>query len=152
MTLPIVAEPIRVYANDYTSFHVAGPTIRSLYGDVLSRSGGSQQVMIEYTLKNIELQPFDKPVIAITEIRDEDGITLYLAWQTIDLAPDKTSTIGTSWLLPYDAQVDDVYQIRFFMVTALAPESEVRSLTALMTQDIRVGSTMPFTIVPILRP
>lgn len=105
-------------------------------------------MIIEYTLKNLESQPFEKPVVAITEIRDRDGFTLYLALQTIDLAPDETGTVGASWLVPHDAQVDDVYRINFFMITSLEMPG---ALGALVDGEIRIDSTMPYVIVQIFQ-
>lgn len=137
---------------DYISFDVSGPTLKSTYGNVLSREGGSQQVTIEYTLKNVEVQRREKPVIAMTEVRDRDGSTYYLALQTVDLAPGETGTIGTSWLLPKDAQAGDVYQIRFFMLASLVPDPDDQPVyNAVIKRDIRVDSTMPLVIVQMFQ-
>lgn len=137
---------------DYISFDVSGPTLKSTHGNVLSREGGSQQITIEYTLENVEAQPREKPVIAVTEVRDRDGFTLYLALQTVDLAPGETGTIGASWLLPKDARVGDVYQINFFMMASLVPDPDDRPVyNAVIKRDIRVDSTMPLVIVQMFQ-
>lgn len=39
-----------------------------------------------------------RPSIAIFEIRDSNGVTIYLAWQTIDISPQGAKEVGVSWL------------------------------------------------------
>lgn len=152
IALPLFVAAPQVYGASYEYFRVSGPLVKGMYHGELyelkasqkiitgtvtelyeSRSG--QQVVIEHTLTNNSLQPFGKPVIAITEVRDNDGFTLFLAFQSLDLAPSETGSIGTSWLVPSDAQSGDVYKVRFFVVTSLSvPEG----LTPVFAGEIKI--------------
>jgi hypothetical protein len=108
-----------------------------MYGVELAEIKAGQQIVIEHALKNVELEPFDKPVIAITEVRDDDGVTNYLAFQTLSLEPGESGGIGVSWLVPDNAQTNDAYQIRFFVLSSLGPDAE--SLTFVVDREIKVS-------------
>lgn len=133
----IVATP-QVYGITYEYFRVSGPHVKGMHGGnvyelpyILSivdstrtniyDSPSGRPVMIEHTINNTGFQRVDEQVVVWTEVRDDDGFTLFFALQSIDLAVGQSGKIGTSWQVPSDAQVGDVYIIRTFMLTSASP-------------------------------
>ncbi len=57
----------------------------------------------------------DQAYVGIIEVRDSQGVTVYLALQSGIMGPGASSTIGSSWT----AEVPSDYQVRTFAITDL---------------------------------
>ena len=82
-----------------------------------------QQAIIRVTFHN--QNAVDQPFVIIVEVRDEDGVTVYLAYQSNKLAAGKNYTMGVSWIPTEFCNADiattchSTYQIRRFVVDSL---------------------------------
>ena len=85
------------------------PIYTSLSGDRLRWAVEGQQVMITTTFRSYLEE--ETNCICIIEVRDEAGITVFLAWQSGKIKPLGNHTIGVSWLAQEPA---GYYQSRVF--------------------------------------
>jgi hypothetical protein len=90
------------------------PTIKDVSGRPLSSLSVGQQAVLSTTVKNNNdrVQPF----VALIEVRDSSGVTVYLAWQTGTLNPAGEVEVGLSWK---PEQAGD-YEVRTFIISDLA--------------------------------
>ncbi len=71
------------------------PELRDAQNRPVTQVLAGQQVVLSTTVKNNEAA--STPYAAIVEVRDSNGITVYLNWQTGTLAADGSTGIGLSW-------------------------------------------------------
>ena len=107
---------------------MGAPTIQTLDGSTGPFEAGSQ-LTISTTIGNDNNAP--QPFVGIVEVRDSNGITVYIAWQGGDLEPDGSATIGVSWI----PEISGEYEIRTFAVSSLS-EGLVLSEVASRSIDI----------------
>jgi hypothetical protein len=90
------------------------PSIKDVSGRPLSSLSAGQQAILSTTVKNNNdrVQPF----VALIEVRDSSGVTVYLAWQTGTLNPAGEVEVGLSWK---PEQAGD-YEVRTFIISDLA--------------------------------
>lgn len=93
------------------------PSFQSLSGDEITEQGIGKPVLLNLSLTN--RYDTEESVVAITEVRDAEGITWYLAWQGTTLDENGNSTMSVSWL-PTEA---GEYEIRSFAVDSVEPGS-----------------------------
>ncbi|HEY7507866.1 MAG TPA: hypothetical protein VH677_01940 [Nitrososphaera sp.] len=93
------------------------PSFQNLSGDEITEQGNGKPVLLNLLVTN--RYDTTESVVVISEIRDAEGITWYLAWQGTTLEENGNSTMGVSWL-PTEA---GEYEIRSFAVDSLDPES-----------------------------
>jgi hypothetical protein len=89
-----------------------------------------RQVILSTEIKN----PWDwrdQPVVAIMEVRDGNGVTVYLGLQSRVLKPDCSAEFGFSWI----AGEQGNYQIRSF---ALSSWIDPRALSEVTSRDVVV--------------
>ncbi|MGH9923695.1 MAG: hypothetical protein ACRD38_13180 [Nitrososphaerales archaeon] len=93
------------------------PSFQNLSGDEITEQGIGKPVLLDLSLTN----RYDKKesVVAIIDVRDEEGVTWYIAWQGTSLNENGNYTMSVSWL-PTEA---GEYQIRSFAVDSLEPGS-----------------------------
>jgi hypothetical protein len=100
------------------------PTVKDVSGGTVDDlSVGQQVVLTTQVNNNID---DELPFVALVEVRDSRGITVYLAWQTGVLNAGGRAEVGLSWT-PEDS---GDYQIRTFVISSLNnPQvlSEVKS-------------------------
>jgi hypothetical protein len=72
-----------------------------------------------------------QPFVALIEVRDSDGITVYLAWQTGVLGRNSDAQVGLSWI----PNVADSYEIRTFVITDLK-NPQILTPIAMSTFDV----------------
>ena len=72
-----------------------------------------QQVTIATTFTNYLEEEVE--FVGIIEVRDTDGVTELLAWQSATVAPLNNKTMGVSWVVPESS----AYQSRTFAFTDL---------------------------------
>lgn len=98
-------------------------------GRPVGRITSGQQVVLSSVVKShvTETQPF----VVIVEVRDADGITVYLAWQSGIMSSDRSSSYGMSWI----AESPGDYQIRRFLVNNM---TNPQVLGPVITTEIQV--------------
>lgn len=93
-----------------------GPTLPHFYdakGERLQSIDEGQQVMITTTFTNYLEEEVE--FIGILEVRDGNGVSLVLAWQSAAVEPLGNKTMGVSWVVPEPG----AYQSRTFAFTNL---------------------------------
>lgn len=93
------------------------PEVKDVQGNSLDEIGVGQQVVLATTIQNNVED--ERPFVAIIEVRDKDGITVFLAWQTGMLNPDDNAQVGLSFT-PFDR---GTYTTRTFVLSSLANPS-----------------------------
>jgi hypothetical protein len=89
--------------------------VKDRAGNVVTQTTVGTQVLIEGTVDlDCNSSPGDPPV-AIFEVRDAEGMTDYLAWQTISVESGEQITTGLSWM----PERPGVYDVRFFPIVCL---------------------------------
>ena len=116
-----VGEPRGEASPDTTT--PSAPTLKDVTGDEIDEVTVGQQVVLSTTIQNNidDEQPF----VALIEVRDSKGITVYLAWQTGTLNSEGEAEVGLS----FTPQEPGTYTIRTFVISDLGtPEilSELR--------------------------
>ncbi|MEW6604170.1 MAG: hypothetical protein AB1351_05720 [Thermoproteota archaeon] len=106
------------------------PVLKDMSGNELSAARVGQLTMISTTAVNSHI--YDLPFVAIIEVRDEDGVTVYLEWQKGTLDPNSRAEIGISWIPERAGE----YEIRTFLVSHLA---EPQILTMVSTTEIQAS-------------
>jgi hypothetical protein len=61
----------------------------------------------------------DQQFVTVVEVRDTEGITAYLAWQSGIIGPGQSYTLTASWV----ADKPGEYFVRSFVINTLVPES-----------------------------
>jgi len=89
------------------------PAVKDTQGKTLASVQTGQQVVLSTTVVNNNND--DTPFVAIVEVRDNSGVTTYLAWQTGSLNADGRAEVGLSWT-PDQA---GSYQVRTFVISDL---------------------------------
>ena len=90
------------------------PALKDITGSTINEVTTGQQVVLSTDIKNNN--NVSQPFAAIVEVRDADGITVYLQWQTGTLNPSSTANVGLSWT-PENA---GTYSVRTFVISNLA--------------------------------
>ncbi|MGI0039916.1 MAG: hypothetical protein ACREAO_08870, partial [Nitrososphaera sp.] len=92
----------------------SAPALANVNGSSVAEVTNGQQVVITSNVKNSDDQA--RPATVIVEVRDADGITVYLQWQTATIAANGEIQVGLSWI-PEDS---GDYTIRTFVISELA--------------------------------
>jgi hypothetical protein len=96
-----------------TSTTPSAPVAKDVQGGTVSQITVGQQVVLTTQItNNID---DELPFVGLIEVRDSDGITQFLAWQTGVMDSGDRSEIGLSWT-PEDA---GDYQVRTFVISSL---------------------------------
>jgi len=91
----------------------SAPVLRDVQNRVVDEVTVGQQVVLSTTIvNNIEE---DQPFVALVEVRDDTGVTVFLSWQTGTLTPDGRIDVGISWTPEFAGD----YQIRTFVLSNL---------------------------------
>jgi hypothetical protein len=90
------------------------PSLKDISGNEIDEVGVGQQVVLSTTIQNNNDEP--QPFVALIEVRDSDGITVFLAWQTGTLNANGEAEVGLSWT-PEEA---GDYTVRTFVISELA--------------------------------
>ena len=101
------------YANSYAPTILTQPSISNLNGDKITTAEAGKQVIIGTTATN---NPFEETsCVIIIQVRNSDGATVFLAFQTLTLAPRNNSTLGASWLI----EEQSLYEVKVFALSQL---------------------------------
>jgi len=105
-------------AAEQSAYMPPPPYFVNLQGETITAIESGQQIMIMNKFENLELTPRD--YLGIIEVRNSQGVTMLLAWQTSTMpaANARTgeygeNTIGISW----SAAKPGNYLVRAFAVT-----------------------------------
>jgi len=94
------------------SASLSSPTIRAI-GDEDSPLAVGTQLGLSTTIEND--RSAEQPFVALIEVRDSMGITVYLAWQSGNLDPAGSTAIEVSWT----PDASGKYEVRTFAVSSL---------------------------------
>jgi hypothetical protein len=92
----------------------SAPSLKDVSGEDITEVTVGQQVVLSTTIQNNANE--EVPFVALVEVRDSDGITIFLAWQTGTLNANSDADIGLSWT-PEEA---GDYTVRTFVISDLA--------------------------------
>jgi hypothetical protein len=71
--------------------------------------------------------------VAIIEVRDRNGVTVFLALRSGTLEPSGSTDIGVLWR----PDAAGVFELRTFVITSIGEEAELISLVAVSHTTIR---------------
>jgi hypothetical protein len=109
----------------YPSLNLSKPAFKDLDGNTIDKVAIGQQIIIVETIHN-DVYDETKPMVGIIEVRDELGVTLDLAWQTMTIDPNGNYTFGTSWTAK-EAAPGGVYLIRALAISSLDESADALS-------------------------
>jgi hypothetical protein len=89
-----------------------------------------KQAMLSVEITNPNANP--QPLVQLVEVRDTNGVTVFLAWQSMVVDPSGQTEIGVSWT-PDRA---DSYQIRTFAVSGF---ENPRVLSTVQSTDVTIS-------------
>jgi hypothetical protein len=92
--------------------YLSNPSLHNLSSEEIATVEVGQQSIVSVSLHN-NLK-VEQPLVIIIEVRDGDGVTKYLAWQTAIVNADGNYTMTSSWT-PTEEGTN--YQIRSFAIT-----------------------------------
>jgi hypothetical protein len=108
----------------------SAPALANVDGSTVTEVTTGQQVVITSNVQNNDDQA--RPATVIVEVRDAEGITVYLQWQTATIAANGEIQVGLSWI-PEDS---GDYTIRTFVVSNL---SNPQVLSEVVDSEITVS-------------
>jgi hypothetical protein len=106
------------------------PALANVDGSSVAEVTEGQQVVITSNVKNNDEQP--RPATVIVEVRNEDGITVYLQWQTATIAANGEIQVGLSWIPENSGD----YTIRTFVISDL---TNPMILSEVVTSEVTVS-------------
>ena len=92
---------------------VSSPIVRGTLGEDSALVVGAQ-LGLSTTIENDGAA--EQPFVALIEVRDSTGITVYLAWQSGSLEPAGSTSVEVSWT----PEVRGEYEVRTFAVSSLS--------------------------------
>jgi hypothetical protein len=87
--------------------------IYDLSGNRIQTAIAGQPIVIPKNFTNSQGE--EREITFLFEVRDEAGITVFLAWQTATVEPMNTKTASVSWA----TDIPGVYQARMFVISNL---------------------------------
>ncbi len=114
------------------------PTLFDTRGQEITYLEIGRQVVVRLVLQSNLIS--DQHFVVLTEIRDEAGISQYLAWQSGKLSATGNYTTETSWVpdsgcYENSSECNDGYQIRVFVLSGL---ENPQVLSEVVVRDIAV--------------
>ncbi len=99
---------------DVTATTPSNPVVKDFSNQNVNEVTTGKQVVLSTTISNN--QGTVRPFAAIVEVRNADGITVYLQWQTGTLTPNGNTNVGLSWT----PDAPGSYSVRTFVVNDIA--------------------------------
>lgn len=107
------------------------PITKDFEGNILDNVTSGRQVWLTTEIENnLEM---DKAVVVLLEVRDSDGVTIFLEWQRATVGPNGTVEVAFPWL----PDRSGTYEIRTFVLSGLADSPEV--LSAIKQSQVTVS-------------
>lgn len=119
LMVPVIAS----YAFSPPSVSLLEPIAKNMAGDVIHEVAVGGQAELVLSFYNTVSGEEDLSFGAIIEVRNSDDVTIFLAWQSGKVAPDKQYHFSTSW----NPEQEGVYYLKTRVITALPP-AEIRSV------------------------
>ncbi|NOJ28240.1 MAG: hypothetical protein DA330_09550, partial [Nitrososphaera sp.] len=116
--------------SDPTAISPTNPLVKDFRGEELDEVSTGQQVVLSTTLTNTKSTP--QEFAAIVEVRDADGFTVYLQWQTGTLRASGSTDVGLSWT----PDAPGTYTVRTFALDAISGAPAVLSPVAESTVTV----------------
>jgi hypothetical protein len=88
------------------------PVVYDVEGNMLDQITMGHQATLSQSFANNKNVP--QSLIALFEVRDSSGVTVYLAWQNSVMPPSSTANVGVSWIA--DVGIGQ-YEIRTFAIS-----------------------------------
>ena len=95
-------------------FTPSAPVLQSAFSPPLKDVQAGQQVMISTTIANNDAIR-DWPSFVINEVRDPNGITVQLSWQSGIVEAGDQMSVGVSWMPEYAG----TYELKIFVTSGL---------------------------------
>jgi len=105
--------PVGTPAGNVNSTTPKAPVLTDISGNTLSEVTVGQQVVLNVSIKNNNAVP--QSFAGVVEVKDSDGFTVYLQWQTGTLNPNDTINVGLSFT---PEQADD-YTARAYVLSSI---------------------------------
>lgn len=97
------------------------PVTKDFEGNKLENVTAGHQVWLSTEIENnLEV---DKAFVVLLEVRDPDGVTIFLEWQTAMVGPNGTVEVAIPWV----PDTNGTYEIRTFVLSSLTNSPEVLS-------------------------
>jgi hypothetical protein len=80
-------------------------------GDYVDKISQGHQVILSSQIRGTVNEP--QSFVAIFEVRDANGFTILLAWQSGIMSPDSITKVGVSWI----PESSGDYQVRQFVLS-----------------------------------
>ncbi|MGI0012046.1 MAG: hypothetical protein ACREBU_01185 [Nitrososphaera sp.] len=116
----------QIYAITYPSLDVSKPVFASLEGERVNQVRIGEQVVIMETIRNNVYLSEEKSMVGLVEIRDQEGLTLFLAYQTMEISPNGNYTFGVSWR-PDSGLANGTYLVRAWALSSFANDADALS-------------------------
>lgn len=94
------------------------PSFRNIQGSQIMSAHVGEQLMVTTTFNHLNTNR-DQQFVTIVEVRDTDGITAFVAWQSGIIEPGANYALAASWVVNEPGE----YFIRSFVVSTLSPSS-----------------------------
>jgi hypothetical protein len=109
---------------------VTPPRLQDVQGRDIDEVSRGQQVIL--TTEVLNEGASDQPFVALIEVRDDNGVTVYLAWQTGTLPAGGRTQVGLSWTPDFSGD----YDVRTFVISDL---ENPRILSDVSTSSVTVN-------------
>ncbi len=118
---------------DVDILELASPVLSRTSSIPLEKVQVGEQLVVTTDVRNND-DVYDWPAYVILEIRDWDGVTIMLAWQSGVVETDRPTQVGVSWIPEHPGD----YQLRTFAVSSL---DNPRILSAVSVSEVTIASS-----------
>jgi hypothetical protein len=121
--------PLNAFGFSRDSIHLTEPLLQT-FSSELDCVRADDQLFITTVLNNNEDR--DNEFAAIVEVRDSNGITEYLTWQTGKLKAEQDTQVGVSWTPAKGVQ----YALRAFAITGF---DDLQVLSVIVSSEVEIA-------------
>lgn len=121
-------------ALSYDILRVSSPSLRNISGEKIDIVEIGQQAVIRISIHNNLGQ--EQPFVILTEVRDDNGITRYLSWQSGIAAANGNYTMETVWMPDIEGTN---HEIRSFAISSIQNPSVLSAVASSGT--VKVAET-----------
>ncbi|HEY7733229.1 MAG TPA: hypothetical protein VIB07_00380 [Nitrososphaera sp.] len=104
------------------SLDLSRPVFINSEGEAISQAAAGQQIVTMLSIRN-NIYNEEKPMVVIFEVRDGNGVSVHLAWQSTIVSYDDTYDAGFSWIVPYESAPGAMYSARTFAITGFGNDA-----------------------------
>jgi len=92
----------------------SAPAAQDIQGKPLNSVTAGQQIVLSTSVSNKIDE--DQPFVALVEVRDSSGVTVFLGWTTGSLSANGQAAVGLSWT----PEQSGTYEVRTFVLSSLS--------------------------------